>query len=139
MGILDGLLSQFQDATGQSSSEDVGNAATDHLSSADPQEFQGSVQEGVDGIEDHQVGGLASTILGALGQAGIPTGQIASDTGLNTDQPEQMGKPGLASLLGYAQQFAPGALGQAVASNPGLAGALGGPMLKGLLGRLTGG
>ncbi|MDQ2732497.1 MAG: hypothetical protein M3Y56_12625 [Armatimonadota bacterium] len=132
-------MSQFQDAHSQAGADQVRNVAAEHFGSADPDDFQQSVDQGVSGLADQHVGGLAGTLMNALQGAGLPANQVAQEAGLSSDQPDQMGKGDLSGLLGYAQKFAPGALGEAVANQPMLGQALGNPMVKGLLGKLFGG
>ena len=130
------LVQQFTQTHAASDPQDVQQAASDHLQSADPQQFQQSVQEGVQNVPDQQVGGIAGTLMGLLKNGGHDPSTVAQNAGLGSSAPNEMDKGDLGKLLGYAQQYAPGVLGNAVSSHPEIAQALGGPALQGILGKL---
>lgn len=137
-GLMD-LVQQFTQAHSDADPVDVQQAASDHLQSVDPQQFQQSVRDGVQNVPDHQVGGIAGTLMGMLKEVGHEPNTVAQNAGLGTPAPQEMNKGDLGNLLGYVQQYAPAVLGKALSSHPEIAQALGGPALQGILGKLGAG
>ena len=118
---------------------DFADAAEQHFSQMPPEQFQQSAQQATAQMPPHEQQSLASTLMGALQGKGIGVAQIASQLGLGSTDPQQMGPQGLSSLLGWAQQNHPDAVAQAAQSHPSFLQNLGGPVVGGILQKLAGG
>lgn len=114
------------------------DAAEEHFSQMPPEQFQQSAQQAAYQMPPQQQQSLASTLMGALQGKGIGLGQIASQAGLSSTDPQQMGPQGLSSLLGWAQQNHPDTVAQAAQNHPSFLQNLGGPVVGGILQKLAG-
>jgi len=114
------------------------DAAEEHFSQMPPEQFQQSAQQAAYQMPPQQQQSLASTLMGALQGRGVNMGQIASQLGGGSVDPQRMGPQGLGSLLGWAQQNHPGAVAEAAQSHPSFLQNLGGPIVGGILDKLAG-
>ena len=122
-------VSKRFDRFAQSGHPDFQHAAGSFLSQMDPNQFAYAAQN----MEPNQRVGLAESLLGALGGAGINLGGLGQMLGLGSTDPRQMGPQDIARLAGFAQQNAPGALQRTAQEQPFLLKALGNPIVQGAL------
>ncbi len=99
---------------GNAAPEHVAQATTDALSQLNPQDYQNHFQQNqpIGNLAPQQQSGLAQTLISALLNRGVNRNQLQQNAGVSTLNPSQMSPQEIASLLQYAQQNHPQALGQ---------------------------
>src|SRR5690242_13766956 len=103
---------------GSAPPEQFGNAAANAIQQIPAQDYSQHVTPGWGGTDplgqlpQAQRSGLAGTLIDALMNRGLGTGNIAEGAGLSTLNPGQMSPSDLAGLLQWTQQNHPQALGQ---------------------------
>ncbi len=133
---ISGLLSQF----GGASSEQVGAAAADHVQSLDTGELASHLLQGAQNMESGQLGSLATSLLGALGNHGHDEAAV-QDAGISTTAAQAGDGDAVSALIAHAQEH-PEALKDAaidfIKSNPQVVEQFAPDFLKGIIAKIAG-
>jgi hypothetical protein len=96
--------------------------------------FHAAAQNAFNQAQPQQRQGLVSSLLGALTGRGLDIGSLASQLGLGSTNPQNMGATDYARLANYARVNHPEAIQDHVQSQPWLVKAMGNPVVLGALG-----
>ncbi len=113
--------SQWDQSQRQQWSQQVGSippdqfqqATTQAVQQVDPQQYQNHLQsQPIANLPQNQQSSLAQTLLSTLLNRGVSQQRLSQQTGVQNFDPRQMTPQQIASVLQYAQQNHPQALGQ---------------------------
>lgn len=108
--------------------------ATEYLGQIPADQFHQAAQNAFNNAPPVQQQGLLSHLLGALAGRTGSVGGLASQLGLQSTNPQQMGANDYARLANFARTNHPDILQDHVQSQPWLVKAMGNPILMGVLG-----
>ncbi len=108
-----GQRQQWNQQVGSVPPQQFHQAVTQAAQQVDPQEYQNHFQsQPIANLPQSQQTGIAQTLISALLNHGANQQQISQNTGVSTLDPRKMSPQEIASVLQYAQQNHPQALGQ---------------------------
>jgi hypothetical protein len=96
--------------------------------------FHAAAQNAFNQAQPQQRQGLLGSLIGALTGRGLDIGSLASQLGLGSTNPQNMGATDYARLANYARLNHPEAIQDHVQSQPWLVKAMGSPVVLGALG-----
>ena len=108
--------------------------ATEYLGKLPPDQFHSAAQSAFNQAPPAQRQGLLSSLMGALSGRGTNISSVASQLGLQSTDPRQMGSADYARLADYARTNHPEAMQEHVQSQPWLVKAMDNPIVMGALG-----
>jgi len=108
--------------------------ATEYLGKLPDDQFHQAAQNAFSQAQPAQRQGLLSSLLGALSGRGVNTGNLGSQLGLSSTNPQQMNQADFARLANYARTNHPEVIQDQVQSQPWLLKAMGNPIVLGALG-----
>jgi hypothetical protein len=114
--------------------QDFHQGVSEFLGQMPEDKFHQAAQNAFNNAAPAQRQGLVSNLLGSLASRAGGAGALASQLGLQSTNPQQMGATDYARLANYARTNQPDVLKDHVQSQPWLAKAMGHPVLMGALG-----
>lgn len=115
-------------------SQDFHQGASQYLGQMPEDKFHQAAQNAFNNASPGQRQGLLSSLLGSLGGGAGGIGALASQLGLQSTNPQQMGAADYSRLANYARTNQPDVFQDHVQSQPWLVKAMGHPVLMGALG-----
>ena len=115
-------------------SQDFHQGASEFLGQMTDDQFHQAAQNAFNNAAPAQRQGLISNLLGSLTGTTGGVGALASQLGLQSTNPQQMGAADYARLANYARTDHPDVLQDHIQSQPWLVKAMGHPVLMGALG-----
>jgi hypothetical protein len=115
-------------------SQEFHQGATEYLGQMPADQFHQAAQNAFNNAPPDQRQGLVSNLLGSLAGRAGGVSALASQLGLQSINPKQMGATDYAQMVNYARTNQPDILQDHVQSQPGLLKAMGHPILMGALG-----
>jgi hypothetical protein len=112
---------KLSQAVGSTTPEQLGSAATQAVSQVDPNEYAQHIQAGAAGttpvtsLPREQQTGIAQSLISALLSSGLSHSDITQGAGVPSLNPKSLSANDLVSLLQWAQQNKPQALGNVAA------------------------
>jgi hypothetical protein len=110
------------------------SGASEYLRQMSEDQFHSAATNAFSQAAPQQRHGLLSSLMGALSGRGLDIGSIASQLGLGSTNPQNMGATDYARLANYARMNHPQAIQDHVQSQPWLVKAMGNPVVMGALG-----
>jgi hypothetical protein len=114
--------------------QDYHQGAAEYLGQLPPEQFQQAAQNAYNNAPPVQQQGLVGNLLGSLAGKTGGVGPLASQLGLQSTNPQQMGAADYANMANYARTNHPDVLQDHVQSQPSLLKSMGHPILMGALG-----
>jgi hypothetical protein len=114
--------------------QDFHQGASEYLGQMPADQFHQAAQNAFNNAAPAQRQGLVSNLLGSLAGRAGGVGPLASQLGLQSTDPRQMGAADYSRLANYARTEHPDVLQDHVQSQPWLVKAMGHPVLMGALG-----
>ena len=108
--------------------------ATEYLGKLPGDQFHQAAQNAFNQAQPAQRQGLLGSLLGGLTGRGLDIGSLASQLGLQSTNPQQMGANDYARLANFARTNHPEIIQDHVQSQPWLVKAMGNPVVMGALG-----
>ena len=104
---------QWNQTVGSAPPQQVQQAATQAYQQVNPQEYQNHMQsQPISNLAPQQQQGLAQTLVSTLMSNGVNQQAIRQNTGVQNLDPSKLSPQQIASIVQYAQQNHPQALGQ---------------------------